>query len=59
MQLFNERQLLVDLHERHKRFSLDVYDHSSSGHHEKLKEAQKGLKETENELDALKKKLHP
>lgn len=55
----DERNQLASLHDRHKRFSMNVYDHYKSGNHEKLKEAQKSLKETEKELEALKKKLHP
>ena len=55
----DERNQLAALHDRHKRFSINVYDHDSAGNHEKLKEAQKNLKDTEKELEALKRKLHP
>ncbi|MCL5130298.1 MULTISPECIES: hypothetical protein [unclassified Algibacter] len=55
----DERNQLEALHDRYKNFSLEVYDHHISGNHEKLKEAQKNLRETEIELNALKKKLHP
>lgn len=55
---FNEREQLKRLHDRHKRFSLDVYDHVSSGNKEKLDEAKENLKVTEKELDKLKSKLH-
>lgn len=55
----DERNQLAMLHDRHKRFSINVYDYHKSGETEKLKEAQKNLKETVKELDALKKKLHP
>lgn len=55
----DERNQLAALHDRHKRFSINVYDHSAAGKTAKLKEAQKQLKETEKELEALKKKLHP
>lgn len=55
----DERDQLAALHDRHKRFSINVYDHHIEGNHEKLKEAQKNFNETERELDALKKKLHP
>ena len=55
----DERDLLARLHDRHKRFSLDVYDYANSDEDEKLIEAQKNLKATEKELNALKEKLHP
>lgn len=55
----DERNQLEALHDRHKRFSMNVYDHFSSGETARLKEAQQELEETEKELEALKKKLHP
>lgn len=55
----DERDQLARLHDRHKRFSMMVYDHHTAGEDEKLKEAQKSLKLTAKELDDLKKKLHP
>ena len=55
----DERDQLARLHDRHKRFSIDVYDHSKSGNHMKLKEAQTKLKEVESELNDFKTKLHP
>ena len=54
----DERDQLAALHDRHKRFSIEVYDYQESDEQEKLKEAQKNLKQTVKELDALKKKLH-
>lgn len=55
---FNTRTQLERLHDRHKRFSLDVYDHHTNNETEKLREAKRNLKQTEEELDELKKKLH-
>jgi hypothetical protein len=55
---FNEREQLARLHDRHKRFSLDVYDHLSAGEETKLLKARKKLMETVNELEELKKKVH-
>lgn len=55
----DERDQLEMLHDRHKRFSLEVYDHSVSNDKIKLAEAQKNLKVVVKELDDLKKKLHP
>jgi len=55
---FNEREQLERLHDRHKRFSLDVYDHLNEGEETKLLEARKNLTETESELEELKKKVH-
>lgn len=55
---FNEREQLARLHDRHKRFSLDVYDHLTAGEETKLLEARKKLKEAEKELEELKIKVH-
>ncbi|WP_452598449.1 hypothetical protein [Pontimicrobium sp. MEBiC01747] len=55
---FNEREQLERLHDRHKRFSLDVYDHHTKNNKEKLEESKKNLKETEEALQQLKEKLH-
>jgi len=55
---FNEREQLARLHDRHKRFSLDVYDHLNAGEEKKLVEARKNLSETEKELENLKNKVH-
>lgn len=56
---FNEREQLERLHDRHKRFSLNVYDHLRSHRKEKLEKAKENLKKTETELQKLKEKLHP
>lgn len=55
---FNEREQLERLHDRYKNFSLEVYDHTSSQNHEKLKEAKENLEKTEKDLEELKAKLH-
>ncbi|WP_040756623.1 hypothetical protein [Winogradskyella psychrotolerans] len=55
----DERNQLAALHDRHKRFSMNVYDHSSNNETDKLIEAQKELKQTEKELADLMKRLHP
>ena len=55
---FNEREQLARLHDRHKRFSLDVYDHLTAGEEAKLLDARKKLKEAEKELEELKIKVH-
>lgn len=55
----DERNQLAALHDQHKRFSMNVYDHSSNGETTKLNEGQKELKQTEKELEELKKKLYP
>lgn len=54
----DERDQLATLHDRHKRFSIEVYDYQDSGETEKLKESRKNLDQTVKELDTLKKKLH-
>jgi len=56
---FNEREQLARLHDRHKHFSLEVYNHHTEKNEEKLKEAQQNLKTTEKELKDLMKKVHP
>ena len=55
---FNEREQLARLHDRHKRFSLDVYDHLTAKEEAKLLDARKKLKEAEKELEELKIKVH-
>lgn len=50
---------LERMHDRYKKFSMNVYEHHKSGDHEKLKEAQKNLKVASKELNALMKRLHP
>ncbi|MGA8854287.1 MAG: hypothetical protein WB492_08940 [Christiangramia sp.] len=55
----DERNQLAALHDRHKRLSLNVYDHYTAGETDRLDEAQKKLKKTEKELEAFKKKMHP
>jgi hypothetical protein len=54
----DERDQLAALHDRHKRFSLEVYDHLTAKEEAHMLEAQRKLRETEKELEALKKKLH-
>ena len=54
----DERAQLEALHDRHKRFSIEVYDYQQSGETEKLKESRKNLDQTVKDLDELKKKLH-
>lgn len=54
----DERNQLAALHDRHKRFSIEVYDYQESGETEKLKASRKNLEQTVKELDALKQKLH-
>lgn len=55
---FNTRTQLERLHDRHKRFSLNVYDYHTSNNEEKLVEAKENLKKTEKELDELKKQIY-
>ncbi len=54
----DERDQLAALHDRHKRFSLEVYDHLTNQEEAQMLKAQRKLKETEKELEALKKTLH-
>lgn len=53
------RNQLAALHDRHKRFSINVYDHLNSGEEKHMLEgAKKKLEETSEELENLKNKLH-
>jgi hypothetical protein len=52
-----ERDQLVRLHDRHKRFSLDVYDHLTASEEAHMLKAQRDLRQVEKELEDLKKKL--
>ncbi len=54
----NERDQLGRLHDRHKRLSLDVYDHLSAAEEKEMLAAKKELEAIEKELAALKQKLH-
>lgn len=51
------RDQLERLHDRHKRFTLEVYDHLTANEEEKMLEAHAKMKEAQKELKALKKKL--
>lgn len=53
----DDRNQLERLHDRHKRFSLDVYDHLTAREEEKMLAAQKKLRKIEKELEDFKKKL--
>jgi len=54
-----EREQLERLHDRHKRFSLDVFDQiSSNADDDAIEAAKKKLAQAVKELDALKEKLH-
>ncbi|WP_158976567.1 hypothetical protein [Cellulophaga sp. L1A9] len=53
----NERDQLARLHDRHKRLSLDIYDHLNAQEETEMLEAHKELKKTEKELEDLQKKL--
>ncbi|ADV50266.1 hypothetical protein I2486_14790 [Cellulophaga sp. E16_2] len=55
----NERDQLARLHDRHKKLSLDVYDHLNDQEEKEMLEAHKELKKTEKELEDLQKKLYP
>jgi len=54
---FNEREQLERLHDRHKRMSLEVYDHLNQEEETELVGAHKALKSAEQELEEYKKKL--
>ncbi|MBD0776832.1 hypothetical protein HPE56_03410 [Maribacter sp. ANRC-HE7] len=49
------RDELIALNDRHKRFSLDVYDHMTAGEEKKMLEAHTKMKEAEKELKNFKK----
>lgn len=51
------RDQLERLHDRHKRFSLEVYDHLTAKEEEKMLEAHARMKEAQRELKIYKKKL--
>ena len=53
----DERNQLALLHDRHKNFSIEVYDHKYSRNSTKLKEAQKELEQTAIDIEALMRKL--
>lgn len=52
----NHRDQLAKLHDRHKHFSMMVYDHSSAGEEEKMEQVQAQMEEAEKELSVFKKK---
>lgn len=51
------RDQLARLHDRHKKFSLMVYDHLTANEEEKMAKAHQKLKEAAEELEAMKNKL--
>ena len=51
------RDQLARLHDRHKRFSLKVYDHQTANEEEKKVKAHKKCKKASEELEAMKTKL--
>lgn len=53
----DDRNQLERLHDRHKRFSLEVYDHLTAREEEKMLDAQRKLREIEQELETFRKKL--
>lgn len=53
----DERNQLAQLHDRHKNFSMEAYDHKDSRNSKKLKEAQKELEQTAIDVEALMKNL--
>lgn len=54
----NHRNQLERLHDRHKRLSLEVYDHLSKNEEKEMIAAHKKLKEAEKELTLFKEKLY-
>lgn len=53
----DERNQIALLHDRHKNFSMEVYDHKNDSDTKKLEDARKNLKQTAMEVEALMKKL--
>ena len=53
----DERDQIALLHDRHKNFSIEVYDHKDDTDTKKLKEARKNLEQTAREVEALMKRL--
>lgn len=51
------RDQLARLHDRHKRFSLMVYDHMTANEEENMVIAQQKLKKAAKELEEMKNKL--
>ena len=51
------RDQLARLHDRHKKFSLMVYDHLTAKEEEKMLKAHLKLKEASKQLEAMKDKL--
>jgi hypothetical protein len=54
---FEHRDQLERLHDRHKRFTLEVYDHLTAKEEEKMLEAYAKMKEAKKELKIYRKKL--
>jgi hypothetical protein len=52
----NHRDQLAKLHDRHKHFSMMVYDHTSAKEKEKREQAHAQMEEAEKELADFKKK---
>ncbi|MEO5787501.1 MAG: hypothetical protein ACOH2D_07355 [Gelidibacter sp.] len=49
----DERNQLAQLHDRHRNFSIEVYDHKDSRNSRKLKEAKTNLEQTVIDVEAL------
>lgn len=54
---YNEREQLERLHDRHKRMSLEVYDHLNQKEETDLLKSHKELKKAQKELEEFKKRL--
>ncbi len=52
--VINHRDQLAKLHDRHKHFSMMVYDHTNAEEKEKMEQAHAQMKEAEKELSDFK-----
>lgn len=53
----DERNQLALLHDRHKNFSIEVYDHKDDTDTKILKEAKKNFEQTSREIEEMMQRL--